>query len=152
MEEESYSSGFDTRSVKRYTDTPLTFNLVAARIAKFDGSENKKESAHWMKMLQSKVAPRFALAMKTLDDWANHRPVTQVTATKSVTGSFPNLFNQNQMLSSIISASAISGIKMDLSALSKSRFYYLKNMNWRKIIAEQSSTRFEERRCCLLAR
>ena len=99
MEEESYSSGFDTRSVKRYTDTPLTFNLVAARIAKFDGSENKKESAHWMKTLQSKVAPRFALAMKTLDDWANHRPVTQVTATKSVTGSFPNLFNQNQMLS-----------------------------------------------------
>ena len=64
-----------TRNLNLEWFTPLTFNFIATRIAE---CAVKEGTDCRMKLSHSRLHPRFALAQRALEDWANNRPVTLV--------------------------------------------------------------------------
>lgn len=72
--------------------TPLTFNIVAAKLIELSMKEDQ------VKFLLSEVAPPFILAQKTFDDWANGRPLTIVKHTQPFTPALQRVFAKHEML------------------------------------------------------
>jgi hypothetical protein len=74
--------------------TPLTLDFVASRLAEKTG---KQEGDRRMKFFQSKLPRQFSLAQKTLDDWAERRPVSLVTSGQMFSPVLSRLFNENKV-------------------------------------------------------
>lgn len=77
---------------QRYT--PLTFSIIATNLAEVMKKEDGKPFN-----FKPEVSWHFALAYRTLEEWANGRQITQLTAVQPITPHINRLALQNQKTS-----------------------------------------------------
>lgn len=92
IENEEDKMPLDKYCLDKYL-TPLTLDFVASRLAEKAG---KQEGDRRMKFFQSKLPRQFSLAQKTLNDWAERRPVSLVTSAQILSPDLTRLFNENK--------------------------------------------------------